>query len=108
MTTSASCMRCQCRPETGAWADVFGYCQDRCRTSSKSTVHENAYLSASHHCYSKSGEAISHSTYKLWDGSVSMKLQKHATSNLAGPATAQHCMRAILCRKTNDTCTTYT
>ncbi|CAL5226902.1 g9775 [Coccomyxa viridis] len=46
------------RPETGTWADVFAYCQDRCRTSSKSTVHENAYLSPSHHCYSKSGKPM--------------------------------------------------
>ncbi|BDA49135.1 probable UPF0454 protein C12orf49 homolog at N-terminal half [Coccomyxa sp. Obi] len=44
------------RPETGRWASVFEYCRNKCRTSSKSTVHENAYLSTFHHCFSASGK----------------------------------------------------
>ena len=43
------------RPETGRWGSVFEYCRNKCRTSSKSTVHENAYLSPQHHCFSASG-----------------------------------------------------
>ena len=45
------------RPETGHWGSVFEYCRGKCRTSSKSTVHENAYLSPLHHCFSASGAA---------------------------------------------------
>ncbi|EIE18996.1 hypothetical protein COCSUDRAFT_31544 [Coccomyxa subellipsoidea C-169] len=44
------------RPETGLWPSVFEYCRNKCRTSSKSTVHENAYLSPFHHCFSSSGK----------------------------------------------------
>ncbi|KAI4324304.1 hypothetical protein L6164_023856 [Bauhinia variegata] len=33
-------------------ANVFDYCAVRCRHSSESVVHENAYLSDSHHCFS--------------------------------------------------------
>jgi hypothetical protein len=43
------------RPETGHWASTFEYCRNKCRTSSKSTVHENAYLSTFHHCFSAAG-----------------------------------------------------
>ncbi|KAK9918118.1 hypothetical protein WJX75_001411 [Coccomyxa subellipsoidea] len=43
-------------PETGQWANTFEYCRNKCRTSSKSTVHENAYLSTFHHCFSSSGK----------------------------------------------------
>mmetsp|Transcript_19991 Transcript_19991/g.50283 ORF Transcript_19991/g.50283 Transcript_19991/m.50283 type:complete len:235 (-) Transcript_19991:82-786(-) len=39
------------RSETGQWGSVFELCRGKCRTSSKSTVHENAYLGARHHCY---------------------------------------------------------
>ena len=45
----------QHRPETGLWATTFEYCRNKCRTSSKSTVHENAYLSTYHHCFSATG-----------------------------------------------------
>ncbi len=46
------------RPETGRWGSVFEYCRGKCRTSSKSTVHENAYLSPLHHCFSASGARL--------------------------------------------------
>ena len=45
-----------CRPETGNWASAFAYCRGKCRTSSHSTVHENAYLDTQHHCFSPSGK----------------------------------------------------
>ena len=45
-----------CRPETGSWASAFAYCRGKCRTSSHSTVHENAYLDTQHHCFSPSGK----------------------------------------------------
>ncbi|XP_061357557.1 uncharacterized protein LOC133301863 isoform X2 [Gastrolobium bilobum] len=35
-----------------AYASVFEYCAGRCRHSSESVVHENAYLSDFHHCFS--------------------------------------------------------
>ena len=44
-----------CRPETGSWTSAFAYCRGKCRTSSRSTVHENAYLDKQHHCFSASG-----------------------------------------------------
>ena len=48
--------RSLCRPETGSWASAFAYCRGKCRTSSHSTVHENAYLDTQHHCFSPSGK----------------------------------------------------
>ncbi|KAK7391282.1 hypothetical protein VNO78_19696 [Psophocarpus tetragonolobus] len=34
------------------YASVFDYCAGRCRHSSESVVHENAYISDFHHCFS--------------------------------------------------------
>ena len=42
-------------PETGRWDSPFHYCAGKCRTTSVVTVHENAYISKAHHCYSASG-----------------------------------------------------
>ncbi|KAF7805354.1 UPF0454 protein C12orf49 isogeny [Senna tora] len=40
------------KPTTaGTYASVFDYCAGRCRHSSESVVHENAYLSDFHHCF---------------------------------------------------------
>ncbi|XP_057957426.1 uncharacterized protein LOC131150616 [Malania oleifera] len=36
----------------GTYASVFDFCVGRCRHNSESVVHENAYLSDFHHCYS--------------------------------------------------------
>ncbi|XP_019413777.1 PREDICTED: uncharacterized protein LOC109325708 isoform X3 [Lupinus angustifolius] len=41
------------KPSTArTYASVFDYCAGRCRHSSESVVHENAYLSDLHHCFS--------------------------------------------------------
>lgn len=40
------------------WTDAFDYCRSLCRTNSKSTVHENAYVQQlDHHCYGPSALA---------------------------------------------------
>eukprot|EP00884_Botryococcus_braunii_P014338 jgi/Botrbrau1/22905/Bobra.0065s0057.1 len=44
------------RAETGYWDSPFEYCRGKCRTTSRSTVHENAYLAPAHHCFSSSGK----------------------------------------------------
>ena len=44
------------RADTGRWASAFDLCKGKCRTTSHSTVHENAYLSGLHHCFSESGK----------------------------------------------------
>ncbi|KAJ4825158.1 hypothetical protein Tsubulata_008698 [Turnera subulata] len=36
----------------GTYASVFDYCAGRCRHNSESVLHENAYLSDFHHCFS--------------------------------------------------------
>ncbi|KAL8479591.1 hypothetical protein ACS0TY_026474 [Phlomoides rotata] len=36
----------------GTYGSVFDYCAGRCRHNSESVVHENAYLSEFHHCFS--------------------------------------------------------
>ncbi|KAK4420234.1 hypothetical protein Salat_2436400 [Sesamum alatum] len=36
----------------GTYGSVFDFCAGRCRHSSESVVHENAYLSEFHHCFS--------------------------------------------------------
>ncbi|XP_035539520.1 uncharacterized protein LOC108992488 isoform X2 [Juglans regia] len=36
----------------GTYAGVFDFCAGRCRHNSESVVHENAYLSDFHHCFS--------------------------------------------------------
>ncbi|KAF5733878.1 hypothetical protein HS088_TW16G00319 [Tripterygium wilfordii] len=51
------------KPATAAtYAGVFDFCTARCRHNSESLVHENAYLSDFHHCFSQpsnsSGAAI--------------------------------------------------
>ncbi|GAV58949.1 DUF2054 domain-containing protein, partial [Cephalotus follicularis] len=41
------------KPATaGNYASVFDFCAGRCRHNSESVVHENAYLSDFHHCFS--------------------------------------------------------
>ncbi|KAL5539087.1 hypothetical protein UlMin_046337 [Ulmus minor] len=41
------------KPTTaGTYASVFDFCAGRCRHNSESVVHENAYLSDFHHCFS--------------------------------------------------------
>jgi len=45
------------KPDTGYFTNVFDYCRSKCRTNSKSTVHENAYKSLHHHCYDKAASA---------------------------------------------------
>ncbi|GAB2265641.1 hypothetical protein Dimus_000680 [Dionaea muscipula] len=41
------------RPVTaGTYASVFDFCAGRCRHNSESVVHENAYFSDFHHCFS--------------------------------------------------------
>ncbi|KAL8483096.1 hypothetical protein ACS0TY_025955 [Phlomoides rotata] len=46
----------------GTYGSVFDYCAGRCRHNSESVVHENAYLSEFHHCFSipsnSSGQCI--------------------------------------------------
>lgn len=36
----------------GTYASVFDFCAGRCRHNSESVVHENAYISDFHHCFS--------------------------------------------------------
>ncbi|OAY37675.1 uncharacterized protein LOC110627070 [Manihot esculenta] len=41
------------KPSTaGTYASIFDFCAGRCRHNSESVVHENAYLSDFHHCFS--------------------------------------------------------
>uniref|UniRef100_M8BBK7 SREBP regulating gene protein n=1 Tax=Aegilops tauschii TaxID=37682 RepID=M8BBK7_AEGTA len=35
----------------GTYTNIFDFCMGRCRHSSASVVHENAYLSDFHHCF---------------------------------------------------------
>lgn len=37
----------------GMFADAFDYCTGMCRSHGRSTVHENAYISSRHHCFSR-------------------------------------------------------
>ncbi|KAF3455672.1 hypothetical protein FNV43_RR00312 [Rhamnella rubrinervis] len=48
----------------GTYANVFDFCAGRCRHNSESVVHENAYISEFHHCYSvPSNSSGANSTY---------------------------------------------
>lgn len=38
---------------SGTYSSLFDYCTGRCRHNSESVVHENAYLSAFHHCFAQ-------------------------------------------------------
>ncbi|XP_024364914.1 uncharacterized protein [Physcomitrium patens] len=40
------------QPTAGSWTSLFDYCSGRCRHNSQSVVHENAYVSEDHHCFS--------------------------------------------------------
>ena len=42
-----------CRPETGKWDTPFQYCRAACRTTARSTQHENAFIADRKHCFSK-------------------------------------------------------
>ncbi|GFQ06395.1 upf0454 protein c12orf49 homolog [Phtheirospermum japonicum] len=54
------------KPATaGNYASVFDYCVGRCRHSSASVVHENAYLSEFHHCFSISSNFSGFSSTQL-------------------------------------------
>lgn len=57
--------------DSGTFSTVFEYCQDRCRHNSKSVVHENAYASKYHHCYSvqqDTGHSEPSDSSILWPG----------------------------------------
>ncbi|KAL3635019.1 hypothetical protein CASFOL_022073 [Castilleja foliolosa] len=49
----------------GNYPSVFDYCIGRCRHSSASVVHENAYLSEFHHCFSTSSNFSGFSSAQL-------------------------------------------
>jgi len=49
------CLYFPCRSETGQWSSTFEYCRGKCRTTSNSTVNENAYLATNKHCFSPLG-----------------------------------------------------
>ncbi|KAK9138805.1 hypothetical protein Sjap_009399 [Stephania japonica] len=54
---------------SGTYMSVFDYCAGRCRHNSESVVHENAYISDFHHCFSlpsnSSGGADTQSEIRL-------------------------------------------
>lgn len=39
------------KESTGHWENPFDYCRGKCRTNAHSTIHENTYMSHSHHCF---------------------------------------------------------
>lgn len=41
--------------ETGMWSNPFEYCRGICRTTSRSTQHENAFIDERKYCFSESG-----------------------------------------------------
>lgn len=43
------------KPETGHWEDIFSYCAAACRTTSRSTAHENAFIHERRFCFSEGG-----------------------------------------------------
>ncbi|OEL19854.1 hypothetical protein BAE44_0019125 [Dichanthelium oligosanthes] len=47
----------------GTYTNVFDFCMGRCRHSSASVVHENAYASDFHHCFSVQQNSSGTSTY---------------------------------------------
>ena len=42
-----------CRSDTGHWSNEFDYCRAACRTTSRSTEHENAYIGERRFCFSE-------------------------------------------------------
>ncbi len=42
----------------GTWGNAFEYCSGICRSHGRSTVHENAYISDRHHCFSRLGRPM--------------------------------------------------
>mmetsp|Transcript_18603 Transcript_18603/g.39956 ORF Transcript_18603/g.39956 Transcript_18603/m.39956 type:complete len:200 (-) Transcript_18603:575-1174(-) len=44
--------------DSGTWGEAFEYCRGVCRSHGRSTVHENAYISTRHHCFSKLGKPL--------------------------------------------------
>jgi hypothetical protein len=57
------------KPETGFWSSPFEYCRGVCRTSSRSTEHENAFIDERKYCFSQSGRPwVSESAKNRVDG----------------------------------------
>lgn len=81
------------RAETGYWDSVFELCKGKCRTTAHSTVHENAYLSGLHHCFSESGKPTT-------PGPPLLELPKGLTAVPA--AKGQSCTAA--CENANHAC----
>lgn len=46
------------KKDSGTWGDEFELCAAVCRTHSRSTSHENSYISPRHHCFSKLGKPL--------------------------------------------------
>uniref|UniRef100_A0A0E0BHM8 SREBP regulating gene protein n=1 Tax=Oryza glumipatula TaxID=40148 RepID=A0A0E0BHM8_9ORYZ len=68
--------------DNGTYRNVFDFCMGRCRHSSASVVHENAYASDFHHCFllqqNSSGSADSGSGPRLDGINISIgSLQKY-------------------------------
>ncbi|KAH6833397.1 glycosyltransferase family protein [Perilla frutescens var. hirtella] len=49
----------------GIYGSIFDYCAGRCRHNSESVVHENAYLSEFHHCFSIQSNSSESSSAQL-------------------------------------------
>lgn len=45
-------------PKSPLWPDTFEFCRFYCRSHGRSTAHENAYIGARHHCFSRLGKPM--------------------------------------------------
>jgi len=71
------------KPTTaGTYGSIFNFCAGRCRHNSASVVHENAYASEMHHCFSfqlnSSGTVKPQSEVELSDVSIIIGKANHA------------------------------
>ncbi|KFM24030.1 DDT domain-containing protein [Auxenochlorella protothecoides] len=79
------------RPETGRWETVFQACQAACRTSSHSTLHENAFIALRKHCYSDTGRPRVGNTTLAGAGSGS---EQGSSPRLVAGGVGQSCTQA--------------
>lgn len=86
------------REETGRWPSVFEYCRGKCRTSARSTVHENAYLAPDIHCFSDLGKPLTEETPvpELPAGVIAMLADKGETCAAACARSSLGCAVAAL------------
>lgn len=81
------------------WPSAFAFCSGACRTTSRSTMHENAYASPAHHCFGSSPYPAALPKPVLTalpDGVVAVAAEQGVSCSAACSSSGRKCIAAVL------------